>query len=64
VAVAGARLTEMGSTVKFTPLLERPPTITTTLPLVAAAGTVTVIEVRLQDVGVAGVPANETVLEP
>jgi len=63
-AVAGARLTEMGINVKFTPLLARPPTVTTTLPLIAPAGTGTRIEFTLQNVGVARVPPNETVLEP
>lgn len=61
---AGDTLTEIGRTVKFTPLLETPPTVTTTLPLAAPLGTGTVMEVKFQKVGVASVPANETVLEP
>lgn len=51
-------------TVKLRPLLGRPPTVTTTLPLMAPVGTGTVMEVIFQEVGVASVPAKETVLEP
>lgn len=64
VAVEGATLTEIGRTVKTTPLLARPPTATTTLPEFAPAGTRVRIVVWLQNVGVANVPPNETVLEP
>jgi hypothetical protein len=48
--------------VKFTPLLLRPPTVTTTLPVVAPLGTVTPILVALQLVTAAGVPLKVTVL--
>ena len=41
---------------KDTPSLGVPPTVTTTLPVAAPAGTVTVIEVSLQLVGVAPAP--------
>jgi uncharacterized protein YjeT (DUF2065 family) len=51
-------------TVKGTPLLERPPTVTTTFPVVAPLGTGTVKLVALQLVGVATVPLNATVLAP
>src|SRR5512138_2754622 len=51
-------------TVKLTPLLARPPTVTTTLPVVAPAGTGTTRLVVDQLVGVAGVPLNFTVLVP
>jgi hypothetical protein len=51
-------------TVKVTLLLTRPPTVTTTGPLVAPLGTGTVIFVALQAVGVATVPLNVTVLVP
>ena len=51
-------------TVKVTPLLACPPTVTTTWPVVAPVGTVTVIEVSLQVVGVAEVPLKVTVLVP
>jgi hypothetical protein len=51
-------------TVKLTPLDDTAFTVTTTLPLVAAAGTGTVIEPGLQPEGVAGVPLNDTVLDP
>jgi hypothetical protein len=51
-------------TVKTTPLLARPPTVTTTGPLVAAVGTGTVMLVALQDVGDVGVPLKVTVLVP
>jgi hypothetical protein len=51
--------------VNVTPLLEVPPTATTTLPVVAPVGTVATIEVVLQLViVVAAVPLNFTVLEP
>src|SRR6187399_2867639 len=51
-------------TVKPTPLLDEPLTITTTLPVVAPAGTGTTILVADQVVGVAGVPLKVTVLVP
>jgi len=51
-------------TVKVTPLLATPPTVTTTLPVVALAGTVVTMLVALQLVGVAAVPLNFTVLLP
>lgn len=54
----------LGPGVKFTPLLARPFTVTTTFPVVAPTGTVTPICVSLQLVGVAGVPLKVTVLEP
>src|SRR6266478_4234489 len=51
-------------TVKFTPLLATPPTVTTTLPVVAPVGTGTAMLVALQLVGVAAVPLKVTVLVP
>src|SRR5215469_12120912 len=51
-------------TVKLTPLLATPPTVTTTLPVVAPAGTGTAMLVALQLVGVAVTPLNVTVLVP
>ena len=51
-------------TVNVTPLLAIPPTVTTTLPVVAPAGTGTVMLEALQLVGVAVVPLNVTVLVP
>jgi len=54
----------VGTTVKVTPLLGTPPTVTTTLPDVAAAGTGTRMLVAVQLVGVAMVPLNLTVLVP
>ena len=48
-------------TVKFTPLLATTPTVTTTLPLVAPAGTGATMLVGLQLVGVVEVPLNVTV---
>src|SRR5579859_4388966 len=53
-----------GMTVKVTPLLATPPTVTTTGPVVAPAGTETMIVVPLQFCGVAIVPLNVTVLDP
>jgi hypothetical protein len=46
----------------MTPLLACPPTVTTTLPVVAPVGTVVMMLVGLQLVGVANVPLNVTVL--
>jgi hypothetical protein len=51
-------------TVKFTPLLATPPTVTTTFPVVAPVGTGTTMLVGLQLVGVPAVPLNVTVLVP
>ena len=55
---------EIAVTVKLAPLLACPPTVTTTLPVVAPAGTGTTMLVALQLVGVATVPLNVTVLVP
>jgi hypothetical protein len=63
----GLRLVMLGGgtvTVKGTPLLARPPTVMTTLPVVAAAGTSTTMLVALQLVGVPAVPLKVTVLVP
>src|SRR5499425_3226580 len=64
--LVGDRLVMLGATVtvKLTPLLARPPTVTTTLPVVALDGTATTMLVADQLVGVAVVPLNLTVLEP
>ena len=51
-------------TVKLTPLLATPPTVTTTFPVVAPLGTGAAMLVALQLVGVANVPLNVTVLLP
>ena len=51
-------------TVKGTPLLASPETVTTTLPVVAPAGTGTTMLVKVQLVGVAGTPLKVTVLAP
>ena len=64
---AGLRLLIAGAaevTVKLIPLLATPPTVTTTLPVVAPAGTGTAMLVALQLVGLAAVPLNVTVLLP
>jgi len=55
-----------GPTVNNTPLLAWPPTLTTTLPVVAPFGTATVMLVPLQQVlhGEAVVPLNVTMLVP
>src|SRR5580704_2566768 len=55
---------EFEFTVKLTPLLGWPPTVTTTFPVVAAFGTGTTRLVALQLVGAAAVPLNVTVLVP
>lgn len=49
---------------KVTPLLATPPTVTTTFPEVAPAGTFTTMPVALQLVGIAAVPLKVTVLAP
>jgi hypothetical protein len=51
-------------TVKLTPLLATPPTVTTTFPVVAPAGTGATMLVALQLVGTAPTPLNATVLVP
>jgi len=51
-------------TVKLEPLLARPPTITTTLPVTAPVGTDVTMLVPLQLVGVARTPPKVTVLVP
>ena len=53
-----------GTTVKFTPLLAAPDTVTTTFPVVAPDGTGTPMAMALQLVGVVVVPLNATVLVP
>jgi len=53
-----------GLTVNEYPLLGSPATVTTTLPVVAPAGTGAVMLVALQFVGEAVVPLNVTVLPP
>ena len=63
----GFKLVMLGAgtvTVKLTPLLATPPTVTTTLPVVAPAGTSTTTLVALQLVAVAAIPLNVTVLVP
>jgi hypothetical protein len=63
----GFRLVMLGGgtvTVKLTPLLATPPTVTTTLPVVAPAGTVATMLVALQLVGAPAVPLKLTVLVP
>jgi hypothetical protein len=63
----GDRLVMLGAvadTVKFVPLLATPPTVTTTLPVVAPVGTGTTMPVADQLVGVAVVALNFTVLLP
>ena len=54
----------VGTTVKFTPLLATPPTVTTTFPVVAPVGTDVTRLVALQLVTVAAVPLNVSVLLP
>jgi hypothetical protein len=54
----------VGSTVNAAPGLGKSFTATTTLPVVAPAGTVTTIDIALQLVGVAAMALNVTVLVP
>ncbi len=58
------RLVIAGATVKFTPLLFTPLANTTTLPVVAALGTVTAMLAALQLATVARIPLNLTVPLP
>src|SRR5438552_15301162 len=62
----GDKLLMLGtaSTVNDTPALATPLTVTTTLPVVAPAGTGATIEVALQLVGLASVALKETALAP
>src|SRR5260221_3686454 len=63
----GFRLVMFGAgvlTVKVTPLLAIPLTVTTTLPVVAPLGTATAMLVAFQFAGVPLVPLNVTVLGP
>jgi hypothetical protein len=53
-----------GAPVKETPLLDTPPTVTTTFPLANPEGTFAAIDVLLQPVAVAAMPPNVTVLAP
>jgi len=65
--LVGERLVMVGVvevTVKVDALLTTPPTVTTTLPLVAVAGTGTTMLVADQLVGVAAVPLKVTELVP
>lgn len=55
------RLVMLGVTVKVTPMLELPPTVTTTFPVVAPFGTGVTMLVALQVVGEAAIPLNVTV---
>lgn len=64
VGVKKVMLGAGGITVKPTPLLATPPTVTTTFPVVAPVGTGTTMLVALQLVGVAATPLNVTVLVP
>jgi hypothetical protein len=60
----GERLEITGANVNETPLLETPPTVTSTRPVVAPDGAGTVMLVLLQLEGVAGTPLNVTLLLP
>jgi len=62
--LAGDSPVIFGVTVKVTPLLEVPPTVTTTDPVVAPAGTGATTLVSLQLAGVAVTPLNFTILVP
>src|SRR5256886_3154114 len=63
----GLRLVMLGGgtvTVKLTPLVATPPTVTTTFPVVAPLGTGATMLVAAQLVGVAAMPLNLIVLVP
>lgn len=57
-------ITGLATTVNETPLLDAPPTVTTTLPLVAPLGTAATIALSLHEMALAVVPLNLTVLVP
>jgi hypothetical protein len=66
-ALVGARLVTVGGgavTVNATPMLAIPPTLTTTLPVVAPAGTRALMLVADHAVGAAVMPLKVTVLAP
>src|SRR5260221_13185637 len=63
-AVQGVGRPVAGVTVKLTPLLAWPPTVTATAPVVAPLGTGTTMPAALQLVGVAAIPLNVTVVVP
>jgi hypothetical protein len=54
----------LGVTVKAKPLLANPPTVTTTLPVVAPLGTRATMLVVVQLVAIAVVPLRVTALAP
>jgi len=60
----GLKLEMFGMTVKMAPLLATPPTVTTTLPVVAPAGTGAMMLASLQLVGIPVVPLKVKVLVP
>ncbi len=62
----GLRLVMLGGveTINAMALLVTPPTVTTTFPVVAPAGTGAIMDVLFQLVGVAAVPLNVTALVP
>lgn len=62
--VVGVSAEMLGMTVKGAPLLVAPPTVTTIFPVPAPAGTGAVMLFVDQEVGVAAIPKNETVLDP
>jgi hypothetical protein len=64
--LVGVRLVNVGGTVTVyvSALLARPPTVTTTAPVVAPVGTGTAMLVADQVAGVAAVPLKVTVLVP
>ncbi|MBS0537044.1 MAG: hypothetical protein JSR72_23545 [Proteobacteria bacterium] len=64
VGEAEAEIVGGATTVKFTPLLVAPFAVTTTFPVVAPTGTLAIMLVAPQLVGVAVTPLNFTVPEP
>jgi hypothetical protein len=64
VCCTRAMFPDVEITAKLTPLLATPPTVTTTLPVVAPAGTGATMLVGLQLVGVVATPLKLMVLVP
>src|SRR5262245_21344769 len=63
-AVQRGKFAAVESTTTYPGLLDAPETATSTVPVTAPVGTVAVICVSVQTVGVAGIPMNVTSLVP
>jgi hypothetical protein len=64
IPLGGERLAIPNVTEKLTPVLDKPPAVTTTFPVVAPTGAGTTMLVLVQLVGDAETPLKVTVLDP